>query len=341
MTCDESVQAGQSKKSDLSHWWGLANRAYFDSTPSEIHAAKTEVLFPMFTDAFQYMSKSGRHFGWNIDAGHEFPIVGYQSNTQTRPDGVAQKSWGIGLWFPLSFHMIEDLGKEPSNPILDTDYRFSGMVKAQYGLPHQWGPFIDSHIGVRFQFGHESTHIGDEFTIAATHLFGDLFKRVNVSYEYWDIGFSFEPNFGKNGRQRFKLRAGNIGLFNPSKGWYTPELEHPFGVVIPGSRRNIEPYIDVEYYRKLGDRALGIIVSADIRDRTVYNYEKLSRDQLEDTQVSTNLIAGLKHERQATGALGKIQPTYYLRYYYGVNPAGQFRNQRDYRLFGFGVHFDF
>ena len=53
------------------------------------------------------------------------------------------------------------------------------------------------------------------------------------------------------------------------------ELEHPFGVVIPGSRRNIEPYIDVEYYRKLGDRPLGIIVSADIRDRTVYNYEKL------------------------------------------------------------------
>jgi hypothetical protein len=300
----------------------------------------------MRTDAFQYAVNPGRGYGWNIDVGHEFPIFGYQSSTVGQPNGVAAGSWGVGLWFPLSFHMIEDLGKDPSNPILDTDYRFSGMFKAQYGLA-DFGPFTQNHLGFRFQFGHESTHVGDEFTIHATDLFGNQFKRVNVSYEYWDIGFSFEPNWGTDSRQHLKIRGGNIGLFNPGKGWYTPQLEHPVDAVIPGSNRNIEPYADAEYYFERDStcegfwNCVGPIVSLDIRDRTIYNYAKLTQNQPEDTEVSTNLMGGLRQIRQGPGALGKITPTYYLRYYHGVNPFGQFRNQSNYTLFGFGVHFDF
>jgi hypothetical protein len=30
----------------------------------------------------------------------------------------------------------------------------------------------------------------------------------------------------------------------------------------------------------------------------------------------------------------------YLRFYYGVNPKGQFRSQRDYRLIGLGLRVD-
>lgn len=319
--------------------WTLENRGYFDATPAEIHAAQTQVLFPMFTDAFQYSLHPGRHHGWNIDLGHEFPILGYDSNgSSTSDQGVAVNSWGVGLWFPLSFHMIEDLGTEPSNPILDTDYRFSGMVKFQYGLPHHWAGTTSSHLGFRFQFGHESTHVGDEFTINATSHFGDQFKRVNVSYEYYDLGFSFEPNFGEHGKHRIKLRAGNIALFNPANGWYDAQLQHPDGGIIARSHRNIEPYAQFEYslVRK-SDSVFIPIVSCDIRDRTVYNYEKVSRDQPEDTEISTNLFVGLKQLRVA----GKITPTYYVRYYHGVNPMGQFRNQSNYTLFGFGVHFDF
>ena len=198
--------------------------------------------------------------------------------------------WGVGLWFPLSFHMIEDLGTEPSNPILDTDYRFSGMIKFQYGLPATWINTTNSHLGFRLQFGHESTHVGDEFNINATSHFGDQFKRVNVSYEYYDLGFSFEPNFGKDEHQRIKLRAGNIALFNPANGWYGAQLEHPDGGIIARSRRNIEPYAQIEY-SNVWNPAAGFmsgsafgrflatrfnpIVSADIRTRTVYNYQKL------------------------------------------------------------------
>lgn len=333
--------------------WVLDNRGYFDLTLAEIHGAQTQVLFPMFTDAFQYSLHTGRHHGWDIDLGHEFPILGYESNgSSTSAQGVAVNSWGVGLWFPLSFHMVEDLGTEPSNPILDTDYRFSGMVKFQYGFPLHWAHTTSSHAGFRFQFGHESTHVGDEFTISATNAFGNQFKRVNVSYEYYDLGFSFEPNFGKDGHHRIKLRAGNIALFNPAHGWYDSELQHPTGVFIALSRRNIEPYAQFEYstewspdsglmssnsVSKFLATRFNPIISADIRDRTVYNYEKLTASQPEDTEVSTNLFVGLQHKT----ITGSIRPTYYVRYYHGVNPMGQFRNQDNYMLYGFGVHFDF
>lgn len=333
--------------------WALENRIYFDATPAEIHAAQTQVLFPMFTDAFQYSLHPGRHHGWDIDLGHEFPIFGYDSNASgLNPQGVAAGEWGVGLWFPLSFHMVEDLGTEPSNPILDTDYRFSGMIKFQYGLPRDWAHTRNSHLGFRFQFGHESTHVGDEFTINATSHFGDQFKRVNVSYEYYDLGFSFEPNFGKDGHHRIKLRAGNIALFNPDNGWYNSQLEHPDGAIIARSRRNIEPYAQIEYstewspasgwmsgdgFRRFLATRFNPIVSCDIRDRTVYNYEKLSRAQPEDTEISSNIYLGLQHKTISD----TIRPTYYVRYYHGVNPMGQFRNQSNYTLFGFGVHFDF
>ena len=333
--------------------WVLENHDYFNLTPAEIHGAQTNILFPMITYAYQYSLHSGRHHGWNIDLGHEFPIVGYQSNaSSSAPGGVPANSWGVGLWFPLSFHMTEDLGTEPSNPILDTDYRFSGMVKFQYGLPLNWGGTTNSHLGFRFQFGHESTHVGDEFTINATSHFGDQFQRVNVSYEYYDLGFSFEPNFGKHGNHRLKFRAGNIALFNPANGWYNSQLEHPDGVIIARSHRNIEPYAQFEYVSEW-DPNTGImssngftrffatrfnpILSMDIRDRTIYNYAKLSQSQSEDTELSTNTFLGLQQKT----IQGVIKPTYYLRYYRGVNPMGQFRNQPNYTLYGFGVHFDF
>ena len=43
---------------------------------------------------------------------------------------------------------------------------------------------------------HESAHLGDEFTILAEQAFRQTFERINVSYEYWDHGVSFDTLFG-------------------------------------------------------------------------------------------------------------------------------------------------
>ena len=62
----------------------------------------------------------------------------------------------------------------------------------------------------------------------------------------------------------------------------------------------------------------------------------MSADVKEDTQWSTNLLAGI---RSWAGFQRFAIKEIYARYYRGVNPHGQLRNQKDFWLAGFGVNF--
>ena len=73
-------------------------------------------------------------------------------------------------------------------------------MKAQWGLADDTRWWSSAHVGTEFQFGHESTHIGDEFTLGALRVHPTSFIRVNVSYEYYDVGGPFDPNDGRDGR---------------------------------------------------------------------------------------------------------------------------------------------
>jgi len=325
--------AGQERK------WLFRDRAYFEPLVADPRAAQTSVLFPASSGSVPFAANPGRHLAWDISLGREIPIVGWQSSRQSADElGVPQRSFGVGLFLPISFHMIEDLGKDESRPILNTDYRVSGMLKAQWGLPEKWGPVRYGHAGLRYVFlGHESTHLGDEFTLAATRIHGALFQRVNVSYEYWELGGSFEPNFLTDGRLRIKVRGGVIRLYDQRKGWYDTRLLQPFGETVAPSRRNFEPYFGAELSLQPEGNGFAPFVSLDFRDRTVYGYARKSPDEPEETEASINLIVGVHQVRDDAA----IYPSYFVRYYHGVNPAGQFRSQKNYQLFGIGVRFHF
>ena len=165
--------------------WGLENHAYYEPVLAEPRGAQTTVLFPARADSFPYAVNDGAGLVWDISLGRELPIFGFSNSKGAEsPTGVAPGALGVGIWMPLSFHMIEDMGKDPSNPILNTDYRFGGLVKVQWGLHADQAFWSSAHIGGKFQFGHESTHIGDEFTLGALRTHGAEFIRVNVSYEF-------------------------------------------------------------------------------------------------------------------------------------------------------------
>ena len=327
--------------------WFLESHGYFDPVLAEPRAAQTTVLFPGRADSFPFAVNDGRGTVWDISVGQELPIVGFSSRKASEsPSGVSAKGFGLGIWFPLSFHVIEDMGKDDSNPILNTDYRFGGLVKAQWGLPDSTGLWSSAHLAGKFQFGHESTHLGDEFTLGALRTHLSEFQRVNVSYEYFDAAAAFEPNIGMDGRYQIKVRAGSIWLWHDEKGWYSRELLQPYGRYIAGSARNYEPYMQVEFYRQpAGSGRLGAIASFDLRNRTVYQYAPATTaaetNASEPTEWSTNVMGGVRQVRSGAGLLGRISPTYYLRYYHGVNPNGQFRSQAGYSEVGFGVHFGF
>ena len=330
--------------------WVFQNRGYYDPILAEPRAAQTSVLFPASASSFPYAVNPGRSAVWDISLGAEIPILGF-ATSKPSGSGTAPGAFGFGLWFPLSFHMIEDMGKDESNPILNTDYRFSGQLKVQYGLPLSVLPHY-AHLGAKFQIGHESTHIGDEFTLGALRAHANEFERVNVSYEYYDLAGSFEPNFGALGRYQLKLRGGNIWLWRPENGWYSPQLLQPFGKFIALSNRNHEPYAQAEFYIQPGQcigtqkcTKLGWIFSTDIRNRTIYQYtpapDATHVNSPEPTEVSLNVMAGVRQVRTGPGLLGSITPTYFVRYYHGVNPNGQFRSQDKFQEYGFGIQFGF
>ena len=311
--------------------WTLQNREYFDPLYAEPRAANVNVVFPAWADPFHYGAEGG-DLGrrvWDISLGKEIPIYGCEhGDARRRP--LEPGEWGIGAWLPISFHMIEDLA-DSSAPIINTDYRFSGVVKAQLALTrYRW-------VGLRWVvFGHESTHLGDEFSLGARRRNAD-FERINVSYEYWDLAGAYEQHFTAS---RVRATAGSVVLWHPSRGWYSFDPAETNGRTIPRSSNIAEPYLGVEWTRTkpLAPPLLDLApyVSIDLRNRTVYDYNKTDAAAAEDREWSLNMMVGLK--RPEKFYLERGVPSLFIQFYHGVNPHGQFREQRNWSMIGAGLH---
>jgi len=242
--------------------------------------------------------------------------------------------------------------KDPSAPIINTDYRFSlatlkfRRVQRAFGRGPNHADYLDLKADL---YHHESTHLGDEFVIGAQRQFPDTFERINVSYEFWDVAGSYEwrrlknPEAGTDEYSRYMVRGGLLGVLPHAKGYYSDHTLEPESRTIARSKRNLEPYIQVEYWaphrQPEGAEASGRwapFASVDIRYKTIYDYRKSSDDISEDKQWSVNALAGFRTEAESPLSVKDV----YVRFYNGVNPHGQLRNQRDYTAFGLGVNFN-
>lgn len=309
--------------------WGLQNRGYYDPLLADVRAANVSAMAWGRANEVPFTQRPGPRRVWDISVGKEIPIVGCESGPGNDAP-LGEGKWGIGLWTPVSFHMVEDF-KDESSPILNTDYRFSGIVKFQRGLSET------SQLGVRFQAGHESTHLGDEFSLAARRTRQD-FERINVSYEYWEYGVSFEHQTESDAPHRLVLRHGGIGLIDRKKGYYDNVLLEPVGRQVTKSVRNFEPSVGFQWIHdrpipKLGP--FGPFLSADLRLRTIYSYHKASDAEPDPRQLSVNVLVGIR--RVERRFLEKGIPDLFFRFYHGVNPNGQFRSERSYTQYGVGI----
>ena len=307
--------------------WKFQDRDYFNPLSSEPRAARTTVDFPGLSDSFPF-SKTDQptHLVWEITLGREIPIWGKQTQNRSNDSPALRRpgDWGFGIWFPVSFHMIEYMDGD-SNPIVNTDYRAGGMLKATTTIANG----LDLH--ARFSLGHESTHLGDEFTIFAEDLHDD-FERINVSWEYWELAAGLDSS-------SFSARAGFIDVIGDD-GFYSA---HPLETVeiqrtIPVSTRNYEWWGGLEYRPSTPECwDYRLFASADLRHRTVYDYHRRS-DVDNEAQLSLNFLLGFR-TRVESGR--RILREFFFRFYHGVNPHGQFRTERDYTYFGAGVRFGF
>jgi hypothetical protein len=316
------------------HTYAFTDLPYYEPLRAEPRAARILILFPAWSKAFPNVQNGGNRFAWQIVLGKELPLVA-RSNESVNANVLRAGKWGVGLWLPLSFHMIEDF-KDESNPIVDTDYRFGFMVKAAYGVTDK----------VRLNFrlvpwAHESTHIGDEYTIHALTM-NPTFERVNVSYEYHEYGISLEGRPG--GNADLVLRTGGISPWN-NKGYYdTNLLGSTVGTLTP-SQHVFEPSVGGEY--RAGAISSGWLhallkkrqpyLSIDTRDKLVYNYHQTPTSP-EERQWSWSAQIGATVPNNTKG---EVLKQYFLQFYSGVNPYGQLRSQKDYWSLGIGWVFGY
>jgi hypothetical protein len=307
--------------------WQFADRPYYEPLLAEQRAARTLILFPAWAHEFPHSAEPGTRFAWQITLGREIPLIGWQSESISQQN-LSKGKWGIGLWTPVAFHMIEDF-KDESAPIVDTDYRFGSMVKFEYGLTN------DSWLSVRYvPWAHESTHLGDEYTIVASR--SATFERVNVSYEYQEYGLSYERTFGHD--SLLSVRHGGI-ILHGSDGYYSDHLLNSNVQTLSPSKKNYEPSFGFEY-RFPAATAVGspgprpFVVSADFRSRLQYSFH--------------HPASGEEHRRPTwTVAIGQaVVPgdrrtlrSYFGYFTRGVNPFGQLREQYPWWSAGIGFVF--
>ncbi len=309
------------------HWWMFEDRRYYPALIAGVRDPHLSALALGFGDrvAFQSKKDSPRRI-WDIDAGAEIPLFGWENyESDVPPKG----SVGVGLWIPVDFHVIEDFA-DRSAPIVNTDYRFGGMIKLQYGLMN------GRRLSGRLHVGHESTHIGDEFTINARREFRGDFERINVSWEYLDLGVMYDVP------RHWNVRGGVTATLPFGDSYYFTDpdslTESPRQPVTP-SENWWDPYAGFEVTKQnlipATDKREGYdaYASVEMRWRSVYDYHKADPGAAEERQASFNVIVGIK--LVGNDALGYASP--FIRYYRGVNPHGQFRNQKDYTEYGIGL----
>ena len=296
---------------------------WYDPLRAEPHEGKVQLLIPAWAKEFPQSIESGTRFSWQITLGREIPIFGV--STQIADGEMDPQEWGLGVWTPVHFHMIEDF-KDPSAPIVDTDYRFGAMVKFQYGISETL------RLGVRYTpWAHESTHLGDEYTIFAVNHIRD-FERINVSYEYQEYGISFEGSDLLAEGDDWKARHGGIIPWGPD-GYYSDHLLESDAPTLTPSLKNYEPSFGVEYLMTEW-RGRQTYVSFDLRDKLIYNYHQTPQNP-EQRQWSFALQIGRAAEAGDRSAL----KDYFIQFYRGVNPYGQLRSQKSWWSIGFGWTF--
>jgi hypothetical protein len=339
MPCSLWAQPTAPTQRTYTDWF--RDRDFFNPLIAEPRAPQIAFNFPMWAPEFEFSVEPGTRLVWEIALGREIPIFTWANFD----DAVRAKgSQGFGVWVDVSVHMIEDMGKDPSNPIINTDYRFS-LAKVKYyrvlsmsepvGTQRSW-----RSVAIRGDlYHHESTHLGDEFVVNGQGAHPD-FERQNVSFEFYDITGAY--NWERNDGLLHSVRGGTTGLVKPSHGYYSDHtLMYPESRPVLKSERNFEPYVQYEFHAPHRQREgkmqrWALFTSVDLRRRIVLDFNKPTEDTKEDTQWSLNLLGGV---RSWSGFQRFSIKEIYGRVYRGVNPHGQLRNQKDYWQAGIGVNF--
>lgn len=230
---------------------------------------------------------------------------------------------------PISLHVLWAPFEKTTAPIINNDYRFGLSFT---GITYLNNSYVKN---LSFKFtpiAHESTHLGDEITLYGYQNL-DNFYRVNVSYEYYELGLTLNDPDTLTGNL-LSLRLGFIGLLNPDKGYYS-FYENEIGdrTFFP-SKRWAEYYFQLNYKKTdgpLASKTWHPSFSIEARNRVKYEYE----NENEAKRVwCLNTFIGYDYVPKNASNIKSVG--HYIRFYRGLNPHGQFRDFY-YRFVGYSM----
>ena len=282
-------------------------------------AIKAELARLNKLDENYYVSDYASRPFIEVHLGTELPVY-YLSNRQ--------KNFKFSASGYMGNILLIDMFEEITAPVINTDYFFGLKAAAIQYIDH---PYI-RNIGFKLvPVFHESTHVGDEFSIHGYH---DLptFRRVNVSYEAWEIAAVInDPDTMRT--NLLSVKAGLHGLWNPANGYYATDSIETKNQPAPTSEKNYEYYMQLNWQRTRGilcsDRWMNVL-SAEANNRLKFSYDEAVPEK---RSWNINLYIGWKYMARKSGHNLGI----FFRYYAGIIPYGQFRNTGGYRYAGLSI----
>ncbi|MBN2632340.1 MAG: DUF1207 domain-containing protein, partial [Bacteroidales bacterium] len=227
--------------------------------------------------------------------------------------------------------LLIDMFEENTSPIINNDYFFG----IQSGIVKYTGNKHIRNIGLKVvPIFHESTHIGDEFALHGFNTIPD-FKRVNVSYEAWEIAAVInDPDTIKT--NLLSAKAGIHRLWDDKKGYYSFDTLETKNASFPSSRKNYEYYVQLNLQRTDGflcSENWMQILSLEANNRLKFSYNS---DVPEQRTWNFNIYFGWKHiSLHSAPNIG-----FFIRYYNGIIPNGQFRNTGGYQYLALSIIFN-
>ncbi len=266
----------------------------------------------------------------------------YKSEVSKRPFIEARFGYGIPL---MAYHTkntsialnmqggavtLVDMFEPETAPVINTDYWFGGEIKMIKRFSRQ--SFLKNISVKLLPMFHESTHIGDEF---AMHGYSQIpnFKRINVSYEAWKLSLCLNDPDTLSGNI-LSLKVGIQSLWGTRDGYYVTDSYEVKNAKIPSSKKKTEWYFSGNYQRTKGflcSEKFVNILSAEINNRPKFSYNA----NIPESRVwSFNVFFGWQY-KISDKAFRNVG--FFLQYYSGLNPHGQFRNETAWRATGISI----
>jgi hypothetical protein len=269
--------------------------------------------------------------------------------------------YGLSFTLPFMMELWYDRFEPETSPIVDTSYRFSAFDACFiYRLDEPVPVFQkkeESKVPEFLRFNiynwalklsllrHESTHIGDELTIFIVD-HGFPIKRIDVLRNYAELVFTLNDPDGRPGvNNGFKF--GFLFNYNYFKnGWYNVFETEADTSLVQLAEFPFELYLQYQYQSPFFSRNFQVIASAEYRLRERHKYPFAYSGSMKGSYQDNppnfvncfNVYAGIRHDTQRNNYFSKIGIG--ARYYYGLNPYGQYRSMPRYRQIGIMAIFE-